>query len=185
MHDVRVPYDKCVHGLVKGVRRHWLLVVGIHGAGPSGDVSALDELDDAELLAVVMRPFWGRLAVLLACGGDPDLMDIHQPRVGEAVGLDRKLSKKQPDEFVEELIADRGRPERSKAAAESARIGVDVERLKVGVWRQREEFGAARIEGKQGEASMSEACPVAKMVVRFEVVPFLEENLLRSHKVTR
>ncbi len=173
MHDMRVPYDKCVHGLVKGVRRHWLLIVGIHGAGPSSDVSALDELDDAELLAVVMRPFWRRLAVLPGCGDDPDLMDIHQPRVGEAVGTDRKLSEKQPDELVEELVADRGRPEWSKAAAESARIGVDVKRLKVGVCRQWEEFVAAMIEGKQREASMSDACPVAKIAIRFEVVPLL------------
>jgi len=114
VHDMRVPYDKRVHGLGKGVRRHWLLIIGIHGARPSGDVSALDELDDAELLAVVMRPFWCRLAVLAGCGDDPDLMNIHQPRVREAVGFDRKLSKQQPDESVEELVVDRGRPEWGK-----------------------------------------------------------------------
>ncbi len=180
-----IPYDKRVHGLVKGVRRQWLFIVGIHGAGPSGDVSALDQLDDAELLAVVMRSFWGRLAVLSGYGGNPDLMDIHQPRVGEAVGFDRKLSKHQPDELVEVYVADRLWPEWGKAAAESARIGVDVKRLKVRVWRQREEFVAARIEGKQCEASKSKARPVAKIVILFKVVPFLEEKLLRSHEVTR
>jgi hypothetical protein len=78
---MRVPYDKCVHGLVKGVRQHWLLIVGIHGADPTGDISALDELDDTELFAVVMRSFWRRLAVLPGCGGDPDLVDIHQPQM--------------------------------------------------------------------------------------------------------
>jgi len=153
MLDVWVPQDHCVHGLSQGRRQYRLSFVGVDRADSPGDISALDQLNHTELFAVVVRPLGCRFALLAGSGGNPDLMDVDQPWVGEAIVLDRQLSEEEPDELVEELVADRLASERSEASVDSSCVGIDLERLEVGVRRQREHVVATRADVEEAEAS--------------------------------
>ena len=183
MLDMRVPQEQRVHRLPKGARPYRLSFVRVDRADSSGDVAALDQLDDAELLAVVMRPLRGGLTLLRGRGGNPDLMDVHEPRVGEAVALDRQLPKEESDELVQELITGGGRCERSEMAVDSACVGVDLLWLEVGARRQHAEIVATRAEVEEGKASTTEACAFLKVAIRLEVVPLPNEATLGSHQV--